>query len=113
MRDDRTRWFGVEILWETAAGHRYVDQITVDPDVGGTMTRARAFIVAESAGPPTSDAEDVTVQVVERVYTKLHGSNELRLLYSAAVFDQPSPMATTEQALDVISVLGELFRPNA
>ena len=109
MRDDRVRRFGVEVLWETPDGYRYADMITADPDVGGTMTKARAFSVAATAGPPITDAVDVTVQVVERVYTRLHGSSELKLLYSAAVFDREPPLATDAQALDVINVLGGLF----
>ena len=109
MRDDRVRHYAVEVLWEDAAGIRYVDLISADPDVGGVMSRGRAFNVAATAGPPTSDAEDVRVEVIERVYTRQHGSDGLRLLTSSAVHDIEPPLTSTADALEIMSILKRVW----
>jgi len=85
VRNDRVCHYTVEAIWDDLDGHRYVDTVTADPDTGDPMSLARALSVADTYGPPTSKVRDVSVAVVELAYTRIHGSDQLRLAGSRHV----------------------------
>lgn len=103
--DSRIIHYIVEVTWQDWDGYRYADTINTDPDIGGAMTLARARQVAATAGPPQSGLPEYDITVVANTYTRIHGSNEMRLLTTEAIEDDNPQYVDKDRALALIAAI--------